>query len=52
MYIFLTILVIMGFAAIALGINNLWRVPDWIMEPLLVVGFIVACALLLLGVWA
>ena len=52
MNIFLTILSLMGFAAIVLGINNLWRVPDWIMEPLLVVGFIVACTLLLLGVWA
>ena len=52
MYIVLIILALIGFTAIALGINNLWRVPDWILEPFLVVVFIVVCTLLVIGVWA
>ena len=51
MYIFIAILLIIGFAAIAYGINNLWRVPDWILEPIMISLFIAVCTLFLLGIW-
>ena len=52
MNIFLVILTLIGLIAIVIGVNNLWRLPDWILEPFLVVVFIVVCTLLVIGVWA
>ena len=52
MNIFLTILALMGLSAIVIGVNNLGRLPDWILEPVLTVMFIIICTLLVIGVWS
>ena len=52
MYIVLIILALIGLIAIVIGVNNLWRLPDWILIPVLTVMFIVICTLLVIGIWA
>ena len=51
MNIFLIILTLIIFIAIVLGVNNLGRLPDWVLKPILTIMFIIICTLIVIGVW-